>query len=104
MNSTTYRQGDILFMRIETSVTEDCPDPCEEIQIAEGEVTGHHHTAKGKNLGMLFKSGGDIIDFLAPEGCRIEHDEHNTLELPPGRYRVRRQREYTYSEPQDVED
>lgn len=104
MKPTLYRQGDILFIQNELQTAPESATLHAELPIAEGEITGHHHVARGQNLSILFTRDQDIVDFLAPLGCRIEHDEHLPLELPPGSYQVRRQREYTYTEPQDVAD
>ena len=105
MHPTIYRQGDILFtLKDANPFVGTVSGPKDSLEIAQGELTGHHHVARGPNLIPLFVDGQDIVDFLAPEGCKIEHEEHAPLLLPPGSYRVTRQREYTYSNPVDVAD
>lgn len=100
-----YRQGDILFVQQEFNRVTSIDHPTSDsLEIAQGEATGHHHVARGRQLVPLFIDGQDIVDFLAPEGCKIEHEEHAPLELPPGTYHVTRQRQYTYRTPIDVAD
>jgi hypothetical protein len=98
-----YAQGDILFERLDDTTVFGRLIHAQErdaVIIAEGELTGHHH----KLLGTVafFRDDGlarDIPDDLyvghvqvkgAP--ARLEHEEHATLELAEGTYRVRRQR------------
>jgi hypothetical protein len=94
---TMFRQGDILFLWInETQAKDETTAIHNTIEIAQGEATGHHHVAVGEELSIML-SIDEVVDRLnAPKGCRIVHEEHNPLELPPGNYEVRRQREYVY--------
>jgi hypothetical protein len=94
------RQGDILFI--------PCSLPLENLVekrdgiIAEGEVTGHHH-----RLGNLKKAvvlvakdwAGKVTAMFVRvfnEGADVVHEEHGTIHLPPGDYRVNQAREYDY--------
>jgi hypothetical protein len=63
------------------------PDNFNVIVLAEGEMTGHAHKAKG--IGISLEDG--ILN--APNGAAIEHEEHKIVEVPAGRYRVSRIRE-----------
>ena len=97
-----YAQGDLLIERVNdmcargASPATDCT-----VVLAEGELTGHHHTAFGTIA--FFRDDGlarDIPDGLyighmkieAPS-ARVVHQEHAAIDLPMGTYRVRRQRE-----------
>lgn len=52
-------------------------------RLAEGEVTGHYHEATAKDA-SLYDENGIYLD--APNGTEVTHQEHNTLEIPPGQY------------------
>jgi hypothetical protein len=64
--------------------------------LAEGEVTGHVHEVKGG--AELFRA--DDVREMEESFLRVlseatvEHAEHATITLPPGEYRVLRQRQY----------
>jgi len=75
--------------------------------LAEGELTGHHHSIFG-NVTMFRDDslardipGGLYIGHINVDGpaARVQHQEHAPLTLPKGTYRVRRQREL---EPKDA--
>lgn len=88
MNS--YRQGDILLIP-----TTDKPVRGEERStipsgvIAVGESTGHAHRIIDGEV-QVDRSGMFVI---AGGSTQLVHDEHDTIEIPEGTYRVRRQRE-----------
>lgn len=95
----TARQGDVLIV-----ATDSIPDglkavPLENgrVVLAHGEVTGHCH-AIDSDLVMLFAPADldEMADrFLrVEEECEVVHDEHDAIALPPGDYRIVRQREY----------
>lgn len=59
--------------------------------------TGHHHVARG-NVQVYEHPQDPMVCYLRCEGVvELEHqrpwDTHETLQLPPGDYRVLRQRE-----------
>ena len=85
-----YRQGDILFQKIETLPIKKKIKV--ENVIAEGEASGHFHLL---NDGALFEAvNSDYLYIKANESTRITHDEHLPINLESGNYRVIRQREY----------
>lgn len=88
-----YRQGDVLLVNVD-----EVPDGLERhrsrsVVLALGEVTGHAHRLRGevevhgKKLEALFVQ-------VLHEGGVLTHEEHGTIPVPPGTYRVFRQREY----------
>jgi hypothetical protein len=94
-----YRQGDVLVAETTTIPEKVKPVELEEgrLVLAHGEVTGHAHVVVGD--AELF-APDDLRDleerFLRVEQeAKLVHDEHGTIALPPGDYRVLRQREYT---------
>jgi len=55
--------------------------------IAEGEVTGHHHTLTDGDVWVL----GEQMWVVAPEGTDLVHQEHGVISYPPDTYQVDRQ-------------
>jgi len=85
-----YRQGDLLF------VLENIP--CEAtVQkdgvLALGEVTGHRHRISDSAKAVMFMAGA-VAYVRAMHDADIVHEEHKTITLPPGEWKVIRQREY----------
>lgn len=66
------------------------------VRLAEGESTGHYHEAVGAGVGLLSKPGSEIVEFTAPDGCDVVHQEHHAVVLPPGDYRRSIVREYDH--------
>jgi hypothetical protein len=77
--------------------------PKGRIILAHGEATGHHHSVDIDAADWWKQSDG--TQFLAvKEEAAVEHQEHDTINLPPGSYRVRRQREYSPEAIRNVQD
>lgn len=97
-----YRQGDVLIVALEESVVPapflkapgELRDGRGRLVLALGEVTGHAHAVQGP--GRLIREAGPFGPMLLhlPEGGRVVHEEHATIALPQGWFRVVRQREY----------
>jgi hypothetical protein len=90
-----YRQGDLLIvpvkkkrirerLRVRGEVTDNV--------LAYGEATGHAHRAIGRDVAVMNMDGGKFIS--ANESFLVRHEEHDWIDIPPGDYRVIRQREY----------
>lgn len=105
-----YAQGDLLVERVPDvtpSGTLVTPGADGEVVLLEGELTGHRHSIFDRVT--MFRDDalaqdiptGLYVGHVKVEGpaARVQHQEHTALSLPPGTYRVRRQREL---EPQDV--
>lgn len=60
--------------------------------IAEGEATGHVHEAVGPDCQLYEESGMKYLE--AKTETPITHTEHKPVILPPGVYKVIRQKEY----------
>lgn len=87
---TQYRQGDLLIEKIPARQFSQYAARVENRVLAYGEVTGHSHRLAG---GDLWQDRGEMIAVLdAPTD--LIHEEHATITLPEGTYRVIRQREY----------
>lgn len=85
-----YRHGDLLIIP-----TDDIKrtDPRSDNILASGEVTGHHHKLLG-NANIFGKKEGSIQYVEVIDPTTLTHEEHATINLTPGTYKVLRQREY----------
>ncbi|MDE1904918.1 MAG: hypothetical protein KGH75_00525 [Rhodospirillales bacterium] len=89
MATQHYRQGDVLFIRVDV-IPADATPAATNI-IVEGEATGHAHRLQD---GMILMTAA--VMYLACETmAHVVHEEHHAIDLPPGPYRVQRQREYS---------
>jgi len=101
-----YRQGDVLIVAVD-----GIPENAEQLErdnglvvLAYGEATGHHHAVADPEA-VLYDSDGDYyLRVAAGDGVALAHQEHSAIVLPPGDYRVARQREYTPEKPRPVQD
>jgi hypothetical protein len=107
MVSEIYRQGDVLIVSVK-----EVPanlDPVERengrVVLAHGEVTGHAHVITGEGA-ALFLDPKLMAVFMTVRGAPValEHQEHDPIVIPPGAYRVIRQREYAPEEIRNVTD
>ena len=77
------------------------------VVLAEGETTGHRHAFYGGNV-ALFRDDPLARDLppelyighlrIGDDTAELRHEEHDTITLPKGLYRIRRQREYDGSD------
>lgn len=88
-----WRQGDIYLAAIAELPAEAVPRP--HCVLAEGEVTGHSHRVEMPGTATLYALESNLYLHVTAPTAHIVHDEHSTLTLPRGIYRVWRQREYT---------
>ncbi|MDE2106337.1 MAG: hypothetical protein KGL39_54460 [Patescibacteria group bacterium] len=117
MKNAHYRQGDVLIERIDKiPKTATKQKKAVQIILAHGEVTGHHHVLNLKDPADWWKEGeiaptlekpsvmaGEIFVSLKA-AAEVTHDEHSVVALPPGIYRVTRQREYSPEAIRNVAD
>ena len=88
-----YRQGDVLLVAVDA-----IPEAAEQqprrgrLILAEGEATGHAHAIA--ELDAREFRVGDERFVLVRSAAQLIHEEHATIELEPGAYRVVIQREY----------
>lgn len=113
------RQGDVLITRVEDGAKVGKPVARDRgrIVLAYGEVTGHAHAIAHREA-ELFELAEDrskegdgvwaraarILRVYAKAGVELRHEEHAHIHLPPGDYRVTRQREYAPGELRMVAD
>jgi hypothetical protein len=98
-------QGDFIIMRI-TSIPKDVvPFEAEgNHYIVAHSETGHNHVMEKTNIEAFRPANTSDTDLyelfmVVKEPTEINHlrshDTHETLLVPPGNYKIRRQREYT---------
>ncbi len=95
------RQGDLFFAQVKAipKLARQVP----HLTLAEGEITGHSHRIAESGTATLFADADEFyVD--VPESARVIHEEHGTIDLSQGIYRVWRQREYTPTEIRPVYD
>jgi hypothetical protein len=104
------RQGDVALLRDDSARAGDViPRDNGRVVLAYGEVTGHAHAfdvdhvtlyapaKKAKSSDRVLKVVGNV--------AYLKHEEHDKIAIPPGTYRVVRQREWTDAdEPRVVAD
>lgn len=84
-----YRQGDLLIVKEATDRSHwlrPVPDGIVEL----GEATGHAHRLVG---GEVFDHYSTKI-IVSDGAAELVHEEHETITLPEGQYRVVRQRQF----------
>ena len=102
------RQGDVLMVPVAKlpAKLESVKRERGRLILAHGEATGHAHAIKDKRA-ALFRDPKLAALFMHVSGdtaVELEHDEHDTIEVPPGNYQVIRQREYSPEAIRNVAD
>ena len=101
MKNKQFRQGDILVQQIDSlpKAAVKHKGPC---ILAHGKVTGHNHQIL--TGATQFIDGESQYIKVSGKSADLVHDEHATISIPKGSYRVIRQREYTPAAIRNVED
>lgn len=102
-----FRQGDVMLVAVEGSPADARDEPRDasgRVVLAYGERTGHAHALHEPGVRMLRAANQEVfLEVLAP--ANLLHEEHERIAIPPGAYRVVRQREWTdEEEPMQVAD
>lgn len=87
-----YRHGDVLISKVEEIPTSH---PRLGSTLARGEVTGHSHRFRDPESVQLYQAGADTYVYVKSESAELIHEEHATITLPQGYYKVWMQREYS---------
>ena len=103
-----FRQGDILVERIAAlpSALKPIARESGRVVLAHGEITGHHHSFTDEHVSLFETAAEAGVTFLEVRNAMaaLTHQEHATIEVPPGNYRVTRQREYSPEAIRNVQD
>jgi hypothetical protein len=102
MSDFVVRQGDVLIERIDSIPTEAKPVKVKgsRIILVREEATGHHHSVPSRGVQLLERpttteADEKFLRIMEKSGVGLEHQEHATITIPPGDYKVSRQREFT---------
>lgn len=92
-----YRQGDVLIERVAPLTAEFTPTVSHVLR--HGTATGHSHIASCPNGLLLVKeiNGQTYIKVAGEKGVKgvVSHEEHATIELPRGDYKITIQEQYS---------
>ena len=87
-----YTQGDVFIESIDK-----IPNGVKKKDniLAYGEITGHRHRFESKAIQVFVdEDKQQFIEVSNNEEGLLVHEEHDTVHLPKGKYKVRLQREY----------
>ena|SRR5882724_2205050 len=107
-NKNQFRQGDVLIEGVPSKKIEG-KDATENgrIVLAHGEATGHAHEVISEDATLIhpedMKAVGELILSVRSD-AEIVHQEHATIPIKRGNYRITRQMEYSQKAPQRVAD
>lgn len=84
-----YAQGDCLLF--EGAIPKTAKAVKTDVLVAS-QVTSHKHRVKGARV----LKDGDTLYVRAPKTFELVHEEHKTLKIPAGSYRMQQVREYDH--------
>jgi len=94
-----YRQGDVLIELTEEdfliSDSELIAREDGRIILAHGEATGHAHAINSMDANMYIINNKPNLYLVVNNDVKITHEEHSFIPVPPGKYKVTRQIQYT---------
>ncbi len=86
------RHGDILLTRIDSLPEGEELKHDGEYVLAYGEITGHAHRLTSEGMKVVKCDGIIYMSLVIP--APLTHEEHKTIEIPAGIYRLNHEREY----------
>jgi hypothetical protein len=102
---TMYRQGDIFIFAVDEEITGQAIEREQgRVVLAHGEATGHAHAFTDPSVGFFSIPESEDRHLRLVKPTTLLHEEHGPITIPPGTYRVRRQREYSPKEIRTVVD
>ena len=89
-----YRQGDVLLISslLPDGATED-PAPG-NVVLQSGVATGHKHQLSRKCARLMIDGDRRYLHVRGGKAS-LKHEEHGTISIPPGTYRVLLPKQYT---------
>lgn len=98
-----YRQGDVLLVAVQSMPADAIAEKHDgRLVLAYGEVTGHAHAINPADAQLYTAHGERFLQ--VSERTELVHEEHASITLEPGLYKVVRQREYSPKEIRRVLD
>ncbi len=101
-----FQQGDVCIRQLPAAHTKgEWPDArrTKDNIVRRGEATGHAHVVEGTDF-ALYDLGNRILARIISGDCRIVHEEHGPIELPPGDYEMTPVYEYEDEQSRAVRD
>lgn len=105
MAKKIFRQGDVM-LELVSSIPKNAKPVARDrgrVVLAYGEVTGHAHAITEEGVSLVEVDAGILYLDVQMEAF-LRHEEHGTIALSPGKYKVVRQREYTPEAVRNVAD
>lgn len=84
-----YRQGDVILVPVKQAEGQKL----RHLTLAVGEVTGHKHRISEGDA-QLYAEDTDLYLTVFSETAALVHEEHRSISVPQGNWRVQIQREY----------
>lgn len=100
---TMQRQGDVLMVPATLPSGAKQVVSKGDVILAFGEVTGHAHRIKEYSKVVMWSAGAERF-LQVMETVALTHEEHTTVNIPPGVYKLPQQVEYTPQEIHRVAD
>ncbi|MEM6474404.1 MAG: hypothetical protein AAF802_33025 [Planctomycetota bacterium] len=97
-----YRHGDVMLEEVA-----ELPEARRKAQhtiLAHGELTGHCHRISERGAADLYDTPDGMFLHVISDVATLVHDEHDSISLRFGIYRVWRQREYSPEEIRIIRD
>ena len=94
------RQGDVFFAKVNKLPKGAVAR--KNNHILEGETSGHIHRLESQ-VPSVYDSGSEVFVSVV-DSTPLVHEEHNTITVEPGVYKIVRQREYSPAENRRVLD
>lgn len=93
-------QGDLLITRVDALPESLTKSENKGDHIIAHSETGHNHVVSSKDVDMYTAANDEFVLYLVVNNeTELKHlrsfDTHESLKVPPGVYRINRQREYT---------
>lgn len=85
------RHGDVLIQKVD-EMPEEAKSLGKRKELAFGEVTGHAHRV---DVGELFETKNGQLYLKTDKLTKLSHEEHKTITLEPGTYKVVIKRQYS---------
>jgi hypothetical protein len=86
-----FQQGDVLIKKC----TKTKGKKLKHLTLAYGEATGHHHTIT-EGEAELYDKDGTLYLKVKSDKAILTHQEHDTVTIPKGDYKVDIVREYDH--------
>lgn len=90
MKKLTIRHGDVLIEPFDGKIPDGVKERKEKV-LFYGEVTNHAHRI---DVGEIFETRDGELYLRVDKLTRVTHEEHKTVTIPKGIYRVRQKRQY----------